>query len=311
MGLRSTRNESAAKQRMIEKVQASRTGFTGGGISLRQLVARFRWQITWTWVLVVVEAALMLMFPLLLGVAIDGMRQQKYSGLYLLGGLGALSVLVGSARRFYDTRVYSRIYAAAGSRIVERERDRKSGVSVISARTNMARELVEFLETSFPAIVDCAIGLVGTLAMIWLLQAKVFAGCLIGTAFIIAIYAVAQKTTYALNKGINHESEKQVHVLSNEPMSAVSAHFGNLMRWNIRLSDLETATYAVSWFVMIVVLLYAVAVTIHSGVTAHGAVLSILMYVFGYIESLAAAPLFYQQFVRLQEISHRLVGDSV
>ena len=294
---------------MVATPQSNSSVLAGASVSLRQLVVCFRWQIVCTWLLVVVEAALMLTFPLLLGIAIDGMHQQSYFGLYLLGGVGALTVLVGSARRFYDTRVYSRIYVAAGKQIVQQERERKANVSVISARITMARELVEFLESSLPGIVDCVIGLVGTLAMIWLLQARVFAGCLIGTAFIIAIYAVTQKTTYALNKGINHESEKQVHALSRGPMSAVSAHFANMMGWNIRLSDLETVNFALSWLVMILLLVYSVAATIQSGVTAQGTVLSILMYVFGYIESVAAIPLFYQQFVRLQEISHRLVGD--
>ena len=282
----------------------------GTGVSLRHLFARYRSRILCTWLLVVLEAALMLMFPLLLGIAIDGMLEHRYFGLYLLAGIGSVTVLVGSARRFYDTRIYSQIFATAGERIVEQERGRNADVSVVSARTNMATELVEFLESSFPGIIDCVIGLGGALVMIWFLQSQVFAACLIATALIITLYAATSRTTYVLNKGVNEESEKQVHVLSNAGMPEVSAHFGNMMRWNIRLSDLETVNFALSWLVMIVVLVYSVAATIHSGVTTHGRVLSILMYVFGYIESVVAVPLFYQQFIRLQEISNRLVGDS-
>ena len=251
----------------------------------------------------------MLMFPLLLGMAIDGMIQQRYVGLLVLAGVGTITVVVGSVRRFYDTRVYSRIFATAGEQIVEQQRSRNVGVSVISARTNMAAELVEFLESSLPQIIDCAIGLGGALVMIWFLQSAVFAGCLVATAIIVAIYAATSKTTYALNKGLNEQTEAQVHVLSNAGMPRVSAHFADMMRWNVRLSDLETVNFAVGWLVMIVVLVFSVAATVQSGVTAHGRVLSILMYVFGYIESVVAIPLFYQQFIRLQEISHRLVGD--
>lgn len=251
----------------------------------------------------------MLMFPLAMGIAIDGMLQQTYLGLYALGGLGCLTVVVGSARRFHDTRVYSRIYIAAGEEIVEQERGANAEVSGTSARTKMAMELVEFFESSFPSIIECVIGIGGALVMIWFLQSNVFAGCLIATAFVIAIYAATRKTTYALNKGANDESEKHVDVLSQGTMSDVSTHFGNLMRWNIRLSDLETINFALCWLVMIVLLVYSVAATIQSGIATHGKVLSILMYVFGYIESVVAAPLFFQQFVRLQEISHRLVGD--
>ena len=173
----------------------------------------------------------------------------------------------------------------------------------------MASELVEFFEASFPEIINCVIGLVGALVMIWFLQTNVFVGCLIATAIIVTIYAATRKTTYSLNQGVNHESEQQVQVLSTGRMPEVAGHFSRLMRWNIRLSDLETVNFATSWIVLIVLLVYSVASTIQSGVIDHGKVLSILMYVFGYIESVVAAPLFYQQYVRLQEISHRLVGE--
>lgn len=294
---------------MASAVQTNSEQTLGASLSLRQLFVTHRWEVLGTWLLVVLEAILMLMFPLAMGIAIDGMLQQSYFGLSLLGGLGALAIVVGSGRRFYDTRVYSRIYAAAGTRIVEQERRRSQEVSVISARTNMANELVEFFETSFPAIIDCLIGLFGTLAMIWFLQTNVFVACLIATCMITCVYALTSKRTYALNKGVNQETEQQVEVLSHRPIAEVGNHFARLMRWNIRLSDLETVNFAVSWLVMIVLLVYSVAATVQSGVTVHGRILAILMYVFGYIESVISIPLYYQQFVRLQEISHRLEGE--
>ncbi len=281
----------------------------GASVSMRRLFASFRWEILGTWLLVFLEAALMLMFPLVMGIAIDGVLQQAYLGLYLLGGLGAAAVVVGSLRRFYDTRVYSKIYTVAGSQIVEQERNRNADVSVITARTNMARELVEFFESSFPGIIDCAVGFVGALVMIWFLQTNVFVGCLIATGMVVALYAVTSTTTYALNEGANHEAEQQVQVLSHALLPDVSAHLTRLMRWNIRLSDLETVNFALSWIVMIVLLVYSVASTAQGGVTNHGEVVAILMYVFGYIESVLAAPMFYQQYVRLQEISDRLAGS--
>lgn len=282
----------------------------GDVISLRQLFTRFRWQILGTWLLVLTEASLLLMFPLMMGMAIDGLLQQMYLGLYLLAIIGISTVLVGSVRRFYDTRLYSRIYRSAAEQIVEHERVRNSDVSVVSARTGMATELVEFLENSFPGIIDCVIGLGGALVMIWFLQAKVFVGCLVATGVVAVIYSVTRQTTYALNKEANDETESAVEILSNGTRVDVAAHFRRVTLWNIRLSDLETVNFSISWLVMIAVLLFAVVVTIQSGVTAQGKVLSILMYVFGYVESVAAIPLFFQQFIRLQEIAHRITSPS-
>ena len=279
-------------------------------VSLKAIFAQYRIRILGTWGLVVAEAVLMLLFPLLMGIAIDDLFQQSYRGLYLLAGVGLATNLVGTLRRFYDTRLYSRIYAAIAEQIVEQEDEREAGVSVTSARVNMVGELVEFMENSFPAIINAAIALVGTLAMVLLLQTQVFLGCIAATILVIGLYGFTSRRTYRLNKGYNDEAEKRVKVLSANEPKRVTRHFSKMVRWNIRLSDLETVNFAVSWMIMIGVLAFAIYVTVRSGVTSHGQVLSILMYVFSYIESVISIPLFYQQFVRLQEITHRLEGED-
>ncbi|MEM7457739.1 MAG: ABC transporter six-transmembrane domain-containing protein [Planctomycetota bacterium] len=275
-------------------------------VSLKSIFAKYRLRILGTWSLVVIEAALMLLFPLLMGIAIDDLFQQSYRGLYLLAATGFATNLVGSLRRFYDTRLYSRIYASVAEQIVQQENQKDSGVSITSARVNMVSELVEFMENSFPAIIDATIALTGTLVMVSILQFNVFLGCLIATAVIAVLYGLTSRRTYRLNKGFNDESEMRVKVLATKDRQAVAGHFSRIVRWNIRLSDLETMNYALSWVVMIGVLLFAILVTVRSGVSTHGQVLAILMYVFGYIESVISIPLFYQQYVRLQEITHRI-----
>ena len=277
-------------------------------VSLGRLFASHRWRILLTWGLVLLEAAAMLMFPLVMGIAIDGMLQQRYFGLCLLGGLGAVAVLVGALRRFYDTRVYSKIYARVAEQIVAQEHHRQTEVSAIAARTNMATEFVEFLENSLPEIINAVIGLVGALLMIYFLQFDSFFACLAATVVIVIIYAATSGRTLRLNQGANDESERSVDVIGRNDRQEVSSHFRQVMRWNIRLSDLETATFSLSWIVMIAVVLYSIWATVDSGITAQGKVLAIVMYVFSYIESVIVMPLFYQQAVRLREIAVRLKG---
>lgn len=274
--------------------------------SLSALFSTYRFRMLGTWLLVLAESALMLLIPLVMGIAIDDLLLQKTGGLYWLGGIGMFIIAVGSARRFYDTRVYSHIYALVARQVVMRERSRDSDVSAITARTNMVSELVEFLENSFPAMINCVIGLVGTLLIVWMLQLGVFIGCVVAAGLIALLFALTSGKTYSLNKGFNDESERRVSALSSNDPAEAARHFQRSIRWNIRLSDLETVNFAVSWLIMIAVLLLAVWLTVHDTSISRGKILSILMYVFEFIECVIAIPLFYQQFVRLQEITHRL-----
>ncbi len=273
--------------------------------SLRKLFLRYRWRITITWTLVLGEAATMLSFPLFMGIAIDDLLNQRYFGLYQLCGIGLATVILGGVRRFYDTRVYSRIYAQVSNDIVAQESSRNSEVTVTAARTKMAGEFVDFFEDSFPEIINSMIGLFGTLAIIFFLQTKSFFACLVGTAIILILYVATSRLTFRFNKGANDQSERHVDVLSRNDPPEIADHFNKIIRWNIRLSDLETVTFSLSWMVMIGVLAYSIFSTVQDGVTSYGKVLSILMYVFGYIESVIVMPLFYQQLVRLKEISQR------
>ena len=78
------------------------------------------------------------------------------------------------------------------------------------------------------------------------------------------------------------------------------------MRWNIKLSDLETINFSIIWFFMIALLLFSIKSSVVGGIVEYGTIFSIIMYVFGYIENSLTLPLYYQQLVRLKEISERL-----
>ncbi len=295
---------------MTEEKEPSEAEAPGeGGLSLWRLFRRYRLRIIFTWLLVFGESSLTLLFPLFMGIAIDDYLEGSFVGLSLLAGLGLLSLAVGAGRRFYDTRIYSGIYATIAPELVDKEKARDASVSVVSARTSLATELVEFFENFFPAIINSAIGLVGTLLIILYLNFNIFVACLISTVIIALGYLATSRKTYRFNSEYNQELERRVDVLSLDDRPSIVDHFKKVMRWNIRLSDLETTNFSLSWALLIGVLVYSIVAIIDSGVTSHGKVLSTVMYVFQYTENAVILPLFYQQFVRLHEISHRLDGE--
>ncbi len=275
-------------------------------ISLRGLLSRFRGRITFTMTLVLLESILGLLFPLFIGNSINGLLQQSTTELISLGILGGLALLIGSGRRFYDTRAYAGIYTTISSEMVEREQQKNTPLSAIVARSNLLTEFVEFLENSFPMIVESLIGVVGVLLIILSLNTSVFFACMALLGLMIAIYMLSGRWNFRFNKAYNDELEKQVEVLSTQQHGLIAKHFSAVMKWNIHLSDLETVNYAVIWLGIIVLLIYSPIAVIEGGIINFGLVFSALMYVFQYIESIVTLPLFIQQVIRLQEISSRL-----
>lgn len=95
-------------------------------------------------------------------------------------------------------------------------------------------------------------------------------------------------------------------VHSGNPVQ-VARHLRRMMRWNIRLSDLEAANFGINWVFMVVLLVYSVAAATESTID-YGTVFAIVMYVFGFMESMMMLPFHYQQWLRLREISGRLAA---
>jgi len=109
------------------------------------------------------------------------------------------------------------------------------------------------------------------------------------------------------NKNYNNQLEKQVEILEKRNIGIVRNYYKSLMKWNIKLSDLETVNYLLIWIGVIALFIYAPITVIKSGVLKYGLVFSVLMYVFEYIEKVVTFPLYIQQLIRLKEISKRLV----
>lgn len=275
-------------------------------ITLWGLMCRFKYKISFTMLLVVAESILDLLFPLFIGYAINGLLDQHYTGVLALAVLGILALLAGSGRRFYDTRAYAVIYTTLSSEMVVREQAKNSVISTISARASLLNEFVRFLENSMPMIVTSLIGVVGILVIIFSLNLPIFGACIAILVLIFVVYLLSGKWNYRYNKHYNDELENQVNSLSTQNMSLIDAHFKTIMRWNIKLSDLETVNYFVIWLGIIGLLVFSPIAAVSSGVLNYGLIFSILMYVFQYIESLVSLPYFIQQVIRLQEISGRL-----
>jgi ABC-type bacteriocin/lantibiotic exporter with double-glycine peptidase domain len=275
-------------------------------VSINNLFMRFKWRVSLTLLLVIAESGVYLLFPLFIGFAINDLIDKSYEGLINLLIIGFLMLFIGSARRFYDTRIYAGIYTIISKEMVAHEQEKNSSLSKISARTSLLTEFIEFLENSLPELAASLIGLFGILIIIFFMNINVFFACLALLGLVVLIYLFSGKLNFRLNKEYNNQLERQVELLSTQDMNLIGKHFQKLMSWNIKLSDLETFNFSLVFIGILGLLAYAPIAVIESGVLAYGLVFSILIYVFDYIESVVNLPLYIQQIIRLQEISNRL-----
>ena len=272
---------------------------------MHALLKRFAGRFALTLSLVVLEAAGWILFPLVIGRAIDSVLADSTRGLCEFAVLGTVTMGIAVLRRLVDSRAYARIYVTLGEEMAASAAG--SSTSTRTARLGMLKEVVEFFENSLPQLINSVIGLGGTVLILAALNFPVFLGCLVIAVATVVLYALTGGLTTRYNQGLNDEHERQVDAVDSGDPARLAKHLRAMMRWNIRLSDLEAANFGINWVFMIALLVFAVSAAT-TDTTEYGAVFAIVMYVFQFVESMLMLPFFYQEWLRLREISGRLAA---
>ncbi len=279
------------------------------GLSLRAVGYAYLSKIIITWTLLVLEALLTLLLPLCIGRSVDALNRQSFSGLIELGVLIVALIVIGSARRFYDTRAYSAIQRDLSNSLVAREKAKNLPMSKTVARVNLLGELVEFLEQSLPTLILTGIMFVGILIVVFGIDMRVMGLCFVASILVVLIYWLSGGAYLRLNKGQNDEYERQLDMLALQDVGKVDRHFRRLMRWRVRLSDLETVNFSLVWVVLAAMLLGSIYFIVDNSAISAGQKITTIMYVFDYIEVVVGLPIFYQEALRLKDITGRLSSD--
>ncbi len=269
------------------------------------LLKRFAARISLTLLLIVLESAGWILFPLVIGRAIDGILADSWHGLYELAILGIAAMAIAILRRIVDSRAYARIYAKLGEELVAGQSG--SSTSTKTARLGMLREIVEFLENSLPELITNVLQLAGVILILSTLDLPIFVGCVVVICVTVAVYVLTGRLTTRFNRSYNDQYEQQVDAVESGDAARVGSHIRAMMRWNIKLSDLEAANFGIVWLFMIALLVFSIGAAADN-IVEYGKVFAIVMYVFQFMEAVMALPLYYQQWLRLRENSGRLTA---
>ncbi|OSY87442.1 hypothetical protein WH52_11235 [Tenacibaculum holothuriorum] len=274
--------------------------------SIKSIFKRYRWRISFTFILLILENVAKVLQPLVLGIAINDLIKSKNDGLWLFCGLYGIGFLIGTIRRYYDTRAYTFIYTNVASEIAELQNEKGIEVSAIAARSALVKELVDFFEHDITQGFTSAISVIGALVMLAVFDLWIFAGCLFSIIIIILIYTLSTKRIYNYNIGLNDELEHRINVLESRNQTGIFTHFKNIAKWLIKMSDLETVNFSIIEIVLFALAIFALYASASAANATAGGIFSVLTYVLEFSGGVFMLPIIFQQIIRLKEISSRL-----
>ena len=250
------------------------------------------------------ENVLIALVPLFVGLTIDGLLAGR---LQELGWMIAILVTLGGfavGRRIYDTRAYGSIRLHLGTELHRRNPALK--VSKRSARIDMSRELVDFLEEGVPGLITAVVQIFVSLAILAYFDLHLGVSSVLVVLGMLTVYACFHGSFYRFNARLNAQKERQVDILAAGEKVGVFKHLRALRRHEVAISDAEAILYGSIFLLQI----GFIAFNLYRGagideVTA-GQIFSIATYSWEYVEAALMLPIALQAWSRLSEISSRI-----
>lgn len=277
-------------------------------LDVNLLLKHFRWRVVFTWFLVLVENALLALIPLFIGRGIDALLADETDALWEISIVMAVLIVVSVGRRIYDTRAYGTMRVWFGSELVRRIGERQT--SLVNARLDMSREMVDFLEEHIPELLTAIVQIVISIIILWFYDAQLGVSALCLIVLLCIIYGLFHKRFYLLNSDLNAQKEQQVKVLEERQHKSLLSHLNYLRRHEIRLSDTEAILYGVIFAGMFAFILTNLWLASTIPAVTAGIIFAILSYSWALVESGVALPMVLQQWSRLSEIRERLNETS-
>jgi hypothetical protein len=269
------------------------------------LFRAYRGRILFTYALINGENVTRLAQPYLLGLAIDDLLKSSWRGLGFFTLQQAIYTAAGVARRMYDARGFTGIYAEVAGRLVRQQRGRGVPVSSVAARSALSRQLVDFFERDLPIALQGLYSVGGALIMLALSEAALVPFCLVlllPTSLLSYTYG---RKTLTLNARLHDELEREVGVIDRNRVREVRGHYRRVARWEIRLADCESLNFGLMQICVLGLMVAALVRSCLPGADA-GHIAAVFGYLTMFVLGLINVPLLVEQFNRLRDIGRRV-----
>lgn len=276
-------------------------------LALRSMIWPHRWRLGLTYILFSLEMTGSLLRPFFIGRAINDLIDGQYRGLLELVIVHLSWVAISYLRHRFDTRTYSAIYTAIMTSILSRIYPGQE-VSKWSARSGLAKDLVDFLEYDVYFILEAAYNIFGSLILLSIYRSPVVWLCLAALVPVFLISFWYGRKMRLLQKAKHDELEGQVDIISAGNISRIKDHYHQLQKWQIRISDQEALNFGLMEIIVISVISLALLVsTGSSAAKIHaGDLVGIYYYILKFLNGLDTIPYTLQRWSMLGDIVRRL-----
>lgn len=285
---------------------------------LTDLFRAYRWPIIMTLGLVVIENIAWIVEPSLFGPVLDALISvaQKEPGATALAPVlfwsaaFAINSGVGALRRSVDPRIYLRVYADIAAEVVRVGQVQNLPTNVTTARAELCREFIYFLEYRVPETIEQAIAIAGALIGLAFFDYRIALACGVVIAPILLIRRVYSRRVLGLQREVHDRLETAFETFEGRDPEEVRAYYLAVAGPQQRIANWGAASFGLMRLVLLGVFLVVLFVAIDLDDFSTGQLYSIVAYLWTFVTSSEYLPELLESWTSTQDLSRRLRASA-
>lgn len=266
--------------------------------------------IMFSYSLFMINSVLIVMYPKILGNAIDHLIAKDYAYIWYLVLTFVGIMFFGYISRIYDTKVFSGIYRRFASIETNKQLDNDIETTKINGRLTLMHYIVQFFERDMLLVVQTIIGLVGAIYFLAMVSLPIVGFLVITTVLILGATAYYSPRIAKITSQSNDLSEEQTDVISTRNISAINNLLKRSQSLSLKMSSID-AKFSI-WIQGIVYGSVTALLTYYVmyNKVSVGSVFSTYRYMFDFCNALLGLPTILTSYINIKDVINRLETEN-
>lgn len=266
--------------------------------------------IMFSYSLFIINSVLMVMYPKVLGNAIDHLIAKDYSYIWYLVSTFVAIMFFGYISKIYDTKVFSGIYRRFASIETHKQIESDVETTKINGRLTLMRYIVMFFERDMLVVLQTIIGLVGAIYFLSLVSWTIVGFLMITSVLILGATFYYSPKIASITSLYNDLSEEQTDVVATRKLSSINNLLRRGQHLSLKLSSVD-AKFSI-WIEGIVYGSVAALLTYYVmyNKVSVGSVFSTYRYMFDFCNALLGLPTIITSYINIKDVIKRLETEN-
>ena len=266
--------------------------------------------IMFSYSLFIINSVLMVMYPKVLGNAIDHLIAKDYPYIWYLVSTFVAIMFFGYISKIYDTKVFSGIYRRFASIETHKQIESDVETTKINGRLTLMRYIVMFFERDMLVVLQTIIGLVGAIYFLSLVSWTIVGFLMITSVLILGATFYYSPKIAKITSLYNDLSEEQTDVVATRKVSSINNLLRRGQHLSLKLSSVD-AKFSI-WIEGIVYGSVAALLTYYVmyNKVSVGSVFSTYRYMFDFCNALLGVPTIITSYINIKDVIKRLETEN-